>query len=109
MKKLAIGYAGVEIGKAITDLEAAKLLMFWLEEHHRETAQQITSTFVEMGWPYSQSGLGFGQQDSLTEVQQETLGLLVEDCEDALERIAPEGCYFGKSNDCYGFWADEED
>lgn len=45
------------------DWERLKKLFFRLEEMDKESAAGLTAVAVEKGWPYSQSGLGFGAFD----------------------------------------------
>lgn len=84
--------------------------MFLLEEHDREAATKLTSSYSEEGWPYSMAGLAFG--DPFDEVQQEFAPHFLEDLFNALNEIAPPGTYFGAhvgDGSDYGFWSHEED
>lgn len=84
--------------------------MFFLEEHDQQAATRLTSEYSAEGWPYSMSGLAFG--DPFDEVQQEMSEYLLEDLFAALDNIAPDGYYFGShpgDGSDFGFWQDEED
>jgi len=82
-----------------------------LEKYWPEKAAKLTGYYGgECSWPYSMSGLHY--PDPIPDSLQETAGYLVSDLFDALNEIAPEGCYFSSAegDGCdYGYWRTEEE
>lgn len=87
------------------DLIAA--FLFALEDIDQKEATRVTSNAIAAGWPYSQSGLGIGQEEDWTEDMRDYADFLLEDLMEALESLAPDYTYFGANEgdgSDFGFW-----
>lgn len=102
----------METGTVIhATLRPEDLIPAFMEELERRSiraASRITSEYAADGWPYSMSGLHYG--DPFTKKQSELAPHLLEDLFDALNEVAPEGHYFGAhmgDGSDFGFWQGE--
>lgn len=81
-----------------------------LEKRDNNAVDVLTATYSFDGWPFDKSGLHFSEV--FWGKCKELAPYLLADLFDALNQVAPEGCYFGPSEGDgtdFSFWATKEE
>ncbi len=89
-------------------------LLFALEDYNMPAARRFNSELISRGFGYSQCGVcGMGNRDDWPQdFDDDVASELIEELFDALNEVAPEGCYFGAhpgDGSDFGFWESGEE
>lgn len=106
-KQLGIDYVGVSVSwGTMRDIDLYESFISFLAEHDRAEYKAIKKEYGDVIEALEEEGNGVGAQHV------EGSEYLIEALFDALDAIAPYGCYFGAhpgDGADYGFWSLEED
>jgi len=109
-KQLGQGYRGSILSGTLRPEDTLPTFMGVLEEHWLAEYDRLALAAIAEGWPRGRTGLIFS--DPFSEKQSYiAMSWLLEEVEQALDSIAPEGTYFGTNEGDgadWGFWSYDE-